>query len=232
MLTTHMRRFVAVLVLVLGGVLAGCGGGGDDDDGVASIDENAAADESDDQGGDDTSGPGGGRIDDSEMQDAMLEYAQCMRDNGIDMPDPEFNGEGGVSLGLGPDGGIDPESEEFKAAEEECQPILEEARPDVQLSPEEQAEMQDKLTAMAECMRARGHDMPDPQVADDGGVMIRSEAEAAGPGGPGGGPPDEEFEQDMEECSEEAGMGDRGGFSRSTDGEGDESDDAQDGEDG
>ena len=47
---------------------------------------------------------------------------------------------------MGPDGGDDPESEEFEAAEEECQPILEEARPDIQLSPEEQAEMQDKLT--------------------------------------------------------------------------------------
>lgn len=218
MLTTHMRRLAAVLVL--GGVLAGCGGGGGDDDGVASIDESAAADESDDQADEDTSGPGGGRIDESEMQDAMLEYAQCMRDNGIDMPDPEFNGEGGVSLGMGPDGGIDPESEEYQAADEECGSILEEARPDVQLSPEEQAEMQDKLTAMAECMRARGHDMPDPQVADDGGVMIRSEAPGAG-GGPGG-PPDEEFEQDMEECSEEAGMDGGGLFSRSTDGEADE----------
>jgi hypothetical protein len=224
MLTTHMRRFAAVLVL--GGVLAGCGGGGDDDDGVASIDESAASDDSDDdQGDEDTSGPGGGRIDDSEMQDAMLEYAQCMRDNGIDMPDPEFNGEGGISLGVGPDSGIDPESEEFQAAEEKCRPILDEARPDVQLSPEEQAEMQDELTAMAECMRARGHDMPDPQVADDGGVMIRSEA--GGAGGPGGGPPDEEFEQDMEECSEEAGMGGGGVFSGSADGE----DDEQDGED-
>ena len=201
MMTTQMRRLAAVLLL--GGLLAGCGGGGgDEDDGVASVDESAAADESDDQDDEDSSG-GGGRIDDSEMQDAMLEYAQCMRDNGIDMPDPEFNGEGGASLGMGPVGGIDPESEEFKAAEEECQPILEEARPDVQLSPEEQAEMQDKLTAMAECMRARGHDMPDPQVADDGGVIVRSEA---GSGGAGGGPPDEEFEQDMEECSEEAGM--------------------------
>jgi hypothetical protein len=203
MTATNMRRLVAVLVL--GGVLAGCGGGGgDDDDGVASVDENAAADQSDGQGDEDTSGPGGGRIDESEMQDAMLEYSQCMRDHGIDMPDPQFDEDGGVQLGVGPDGGIDPESEEFKAAEEECQSILEEARPDVQLSPEEQAEMQDKLTAMAECMRARGHDMPDPQVAGDGGVMIRSEA--GGPGGDGGGPPDEEFEQDMEECSEEAGM--------------------------
>ncbi len=65
--------------------------------------------------------------------------------------------------------------------------------------------MQDQLTAMAECMRARGHDMPDPQVADDGGVRITREPRR-GRRGAGDGPPDEEFEQDMEECSEEAGM--------------------------
>jgi hypothetical protein len=190
-------------VLVLGGLLAGCGGGGgDEDDGVASVDESAAVDDSGDQDDEDTSGPGGGRVDESEMQDAMLEYAQCMRDNGIDMPDPEFEEGGGISLGVDSEGGLDPESEEFKAAEAECEPILEEARPDVQLSPEEQAEMQDRLVAMAECMRARGHDMPDPQVEDGGGVRITRGA----PGDEGAGPPDEQFEQDMEECSEEAGM--------------------------
>lgn len=216
MMTTYMRRLAAVLVL--GGMLAGCGGGGgDEDDGVASIDESAAADESDDQDDEDTSG-GGGRIDDSEMQDAMLEYAQCMRDNGIDMPDPEFEEGGGISLGIDSEGGPDPESEEFKAAQEECEPIIEEVRPDVQLSPEEQAEMQDQLVAMAECMRARGHDMPDPQVDDGGGVRITRGA----PDDEGAGPPDEQFEQDMEECGEEAGMDGGPGFNRS--GESDEED--------
>jgi hypothetical protein len=198
MTTTNLRRLVAVLVL--GGALAACGGGGGDDgsDGVASIDEGAAAEEEDDGG----SG-GGGAVDDSEIEDAMLEYAQCMRDNGIDMPDPEFEDGGGVHLGFDSESGIDPESEEFKAAEEACEPIMEEARPDVQLSPEEQAEMQDRLVAMAECMRARGHDMPDPQVGEDGGVTVRREAGAPGEAG---GPPDEQFDQDMEECSDEAGM--------------------------
>jgi hypothetical protein len=197
--TMNLRRLVAVLVL--GGTLAACGGGGGDEgDGVASIDEGAAA-EDDDGGGD----SGGGAVDEAEIEDAMLEFAECMRENGVDMPDPKFEDGGGVSLGFDADSGIDPESEEFKAAEEACEPIMEEARPDVQLSPDEQAEMQDRLVAMAECMRARGHDMPDPQVGEDGGVTIRREA-----GAPGevGGPPDEQFDQDMEECSDEAGMGD------------------------
>ena len=120
-------------------------------------------------------------VDDSEIEDAMLEYAQCMRDNGIDMPDPEFEDGGGVHLGFDSESGIDPESEEFKAAEEACESIMEEVRPDVQLSPEEQAEMQDRLVALAECMRARGHDMPDPQVGEDGGVTDPSRGGAARP---------------------------------------------------
>jgi hypothetical protein len=205
MTTTTMRRLAAVLVLA--GVFAGCGGGGSgDDDGVASIDEGAAADSGDDDGG----SAGGGPVDESEVQDAFLEYAQCMRDNGIDMPDPEFDGNGGVSMGFDASSGVDPESEEFKAADEECQPIIEEARPDIQLSPEEKAELQDRLVALAECMRARGHDMPDPEVADDGGVMISR----GGPDSEQGGPPDEQFDQDMEECHEEAGIDGPGGGPR------------------
>jgi hypothetical protein len=59
---------------------------------------------------------------DPAMADAMLGFAQCMRDHGIDFPDPVFEG-GGVSIAIGgPDGegGIDPMSDEFRAAQEEC----------------------------------------------------------------------------------------------------------------
>jgi hypothetical protein len=82
--------------------------------------------------------------------------------------------------------------------------------------------MQDRLVDLAECMRARGHDMPDPQVAEDGGVMIRREA------GPDGGPSEEQFQQDLEECHEEAGIEAPGGTAeRSTN-----SDSEDDGDDG
>ena len=58
---------------------------------------------------------------DPELADQLLEFAQCMRDHGIDMPDPQFNG-GGVTVQIGgPDGeGIDPQSDEFQAAQEAC----------------------------------------------------------------------------------------------------------------
>jgi hypothetical protein len=68
----------------------------------------------------------------------MLEFAQCMREHGIDMPDPQQGGgiriqrnsDGNVTNG---EGVIDPESPEFQAAEEACRPILgDDVRPRVQ----------------------------------------------------------------------------------------------------
>ena len=62
----------------------------------------------------------------AEEKDAMLGFAQCMRDNGIDMPDPVFEGGGMVSIGGGPgtEGCLGPAwdrcSEEFQAASEAC----------------------------------------------------------------------------------------------------------------
>lgn len=195
---------VVVLVLLGGGAALAVGGGDDDaDDGVATMEGSDGGD-----GGteDDDGGGGNGPVDESEMEDAMLEYVQCMRDHGIDMPDPEF-GDGTVTMnGPGP-GEADPE--EMEAADEACQPILEEAMPDMpDLSPEELAERQDQVLAMAQCMRDRGYDFPDPEVNEDGGIAI-----GGGDPGEGGqlpGPGDEQFEQDMEECNEESGLGNPG----------------------
>lgn len=55
-----------------------------------------------------------------EMQDAFLEYAQCMRDNGYDMPDPDFSeGGGAFRLQGSPD---DPAFEKARAACEDRLP--------------------------------------------------------------------------------------------------------------
>ncbi len=67
---------------------------------------------------------GGGNFseeDRQEMQDAALEHAQCMRDNGVpDFPDPVFE-EGGARIDLN---GIDPESSVFKEAQEACEDVM------------------------------------------------------------------------------------------------------------
>jgi hypothetical protein len=203
MITVTRRLSVALAVLSLVAAGAGCARSGDGGTDVASIDENAAAtaDEEPQDGGGST-GP-----DSQEFQDAMLEYAQCMRDHGIDMPDPEFDAGGGVRqiMPEGEGGGPGP-SEEFEAADEACRPILEDAMPEPEdLSPEELAERQDQMLAVAQCMRDKGYDMPDPQVDSDGRVIIERRGR---PGtGTEAGPPDDEeqFRDDMEACHEEAG---------------------------
>jgi hypothetical protein len=72
----------------------------------------------------DLRGGGSGEGMSEEAQQAMLEYAQCMRDNGVeDFPDPDTSGEGAPF----PDS-IDRESPEFEEAHEACQDLLASAR--------------------------------------------------------------------------------------------------------
>ena len=60
-----------------------------------------------------------------QFQDQAIKFAQCMRQHGIDMPDPTFssNGSGGglVQQGVG---SVDPTSSEFQAAQKACQSLL------------------------------------------------------------------------------------------------------------
>lgn len=56
-----------------------------------------------------------------EQQDAMLKFVGCMRENGVpNFPDPQPDGR----MLLDPSSGVDPQSAEFKAAQEECRTLL------------------------------------------------------------------------------------------------------------
>jgi len=58
-----------------------------------------------------------------EQVDQMLTFAKCMRDHGVNYPDPQFSGGGmTVQVGVGPNGqgGVDPSSKEFQAAQDAC----------------------------------------------------------------------------------------------------------------
>ena len=57
------------------------------------------------------------------MKEQALEFAKCMREHGIDMPDPTFGEGGGMTVNLGgpdSDSGIDPTSQEFQDAQTAC----------------------------------------------------------------------------------------------------------------
>ena len=89
---------------------------------------------------------------------AFQEYAACMREHGVEMPDPSIDGDGGV-ISIGGEG-FDIEAMDEAAAA--CDPILEGAFGEFELSPEEEAEIRDQELALAQCMRDNGVDWPDP----------------------------------------------------------------------
>lgn len=64
-------------------------------------------------------------IDQTEFQDNFLEFAECMREKGIDMPDPDFSSGFGPGLGRGLFGDIDPDDPAFQEAAEECSSVFE-----------------------------------------------------------------------------------------------------------
>lgn len=91
-------------------------------------------------------------------QEAVLQFAACMRHQGIDLPDPQFGPDGGT-FGAPPEG-VDFLTSEFLDAMEACQSLLQSLQPG--LDPEQQAEQNEQLIAFAECMRGEGVDFPDP----------------------------------------------------------------------
>ena len=113
------------------------------------------------------------------FEDAMVDYAACMRDHGVDMPDPvqSDSGSGGgpmtfaIPLGAsGPGSGPDPAMEEATTA---CNSILEAAQQNMpKPSAEDEAKMRDQALKFAQCMRDHGVDMPDPTFDSSGAGMI------------------------------------------------------------
>jgi hypothetical protein len=191
----NRRRAVnTAAILFAAGLLAACGGGGDaGSPEVASLDDESSTTAT-------SEGSGGSEPSAADREEALLDFAECMREHGIDMPDPQISqdGGGGILIQQEEGSGMDPESEEFQAAEEACEPILEDAAGDIQLDPEQEAEMREQLLEFAQCMRDHGIDMPDPVFGEDGRVEIQ----ANGPGADGDPREDEDFQAAQEECGQ------------------------------
>lgn len=161
-----------------------------------------------------TSGGGGGAdgspSDEPTPEDAAFEFAECMREHGIeDYPDPQVDDNGVITGGPDDPEDLSPQEQAvWQDAQEACQGIVDEASPagGEEPSAEELAERQDQALAQAQCMRDRGWDLPDPEVNEDGGISM-----PISPGGdspiPGPGDPQEDqFQQDRQECHEQSGL--------------------------
>ncbi len=155
------RRVLPALLLTVAFVAAACGSNSSGSE-VASLATSGPAAAS--------AAPSTGPVD---FQESLLKYTQCLRDNGLDVPDPQFGADGRPQFGAGAGGAggrfgdIDLDSPEFQAAQEACGDIL--AGVQRQIDPEVLAERQAQLLVFAECMRDEGIDFPDPQLGTDGG---------------------------------------------------------------
>lgn len=101
--------YLSALVAALSLSVAACSGGGSAAAKVATLN--------------DASGSATSTTVAVNTQDALLAYAKCMRDNGIDMPDPTFDANGnptGGGFGGGANSKIDRRSAQFRTAQTAC----------------------------------------------------------------------------------------------------------------
>jgi hypothetical protein len=133
-------------------------------------------------------------------QDAALAYARCMRENGVDMPDPQVVTGTSGEVKIDQQGGAPLSKEKFSAADTKCRHFMADAGPNGK-GPEMSAEDQDKVLAFAKCMREHGVDMPDPDFSG-GGVRIQvNSGTDTNNGGPRGPKDDPAFKAANDACS-------------------------------
>lgn len=132
---------VALVVALCATGLGACGGG---------------------SGTDSVSASGGGS-DRAAREEAGLEFAQCMREHGVEMEDPDPD-RGGIEIPGDPG---DPLTRDALAA---CDRTLDKVAQDV--SPEEDEAFREGWLAFTQCMRDHGIDLADPQFQGAGKVIL------------------------------------------------------------
>ena len=104
------------------------------------------------------------------FEEGVLEFAQCMREEGINFPDPTFDIDGNPQFE-----NLEIENEEeFERAFENCEDILRNALPEqFDLDPEVEAALVDASLEFSQCMRDEGIDFPDPKPGEFGFFAFR-----------------------------------------------------------
>ena len=159
----HKHRWsVAALALIGVLVLGACGGGGSSSatGKVASLAGGA------------TPTTSGAKVTLAQYQSAMLNYAACMRKNGVNMPDPQFDSSGRATFGGDRPGSTGGQSlrgnPNFDKARTACRSIRQSVQSFFAPTPAQQAQQQKALLAFAACMRSKGVNFPDPQFDANG----------------------------------------------------------------
>ncbi len=94
------------------------------------------------------------------MEASLLAFAQCVREQGIDLPDPGVGPDGGFEFIGGLDEEIDPDA--LLEARDACSQHLEGLT--LEQFGLDQTDIEDRLYEYAACMRDNGYDLPDPDL--------------------------------------------------------------------
>ena len=151
--TSRGSKKVKTLLLLL--VFSACTIGGEESQGVVTIESTTAT-----------------TIVDEEItfEEGVLDFAQCMREEGINFPDPTFDIDGNPQF----DNLEIENEEEFENAFENCEDILRNALPEqFDLDPEVEAALVDASLEFSQCMRDQGIDFPDPKPGEFGFFAFR-----------------------------------------------------------
>ena len=144
-----------VKTLVFVAIFAACTIGGEESQGVVTIESTTATTVVDEE---------------TTFEEGVLEFAQCMREEGINFPDPTFDIDGNPQF----DNLEIENEEEFESAFENCEDILRNALPEqFDLDPEVEAALVDASLEFSQCMRDQGIDFPDPKPGEFGFFAFR-----------------------------------------------------------
>ena len=151
--TSRGSKKVRILLLLL--IFSACTIGGEESQGVVTIESTTET-----------------TIVDEEItfEEGVLDFAQCMREEGINFPDPTFDIDGNPQF----DNLEIENEEEFENAFENCEDILRNALPEqFDLDPEVEAALVDASLEFSQCMRDQGIDFPDPKPGEFGFFAFR-----------------------------------------------------------
>lgn len=163
---------MAAMVILVAALLIGCGGSG----GSSSTEESSAA------------GPGqaGGPGSFAEISD---DTRSCLKEKGIELPEPDQGGppggsfeggppEGGPPAG-GPPQGVGKGGAKMKKAFEECGAELPQGKPEG--GPPNSGAFRKSIKEYVACMGENGYELPEPDLSGEGPVFKESEVDREDP---------------------------------------------------
>lgn len=147
----HRLRMIPVALLAAALSLTACGGKSDAG-AIATLNDGTA-----------TATPRASASGDLEKQ--LADYVECLRKQGVDIPDPTVDAKGQVSFGR-PAAGARFDRGALTKAREACGDLP--AGLTTGPGTMDRSQMQDTLLTFARCMREQGIDMPDPDMSKVG----------------------------------------------------------------